>query len=111
MSLFGLLGSKFAIKYFVGEFNERIFYNYIILLPVVVIGGFNYYYGILGLISLGLNNVFKKAILKACSIGLVLMLCLNYFYQDIGASISFLLTEIMLLFFIITSINKIINEK
>jgi polysaccharide transporter, PST family len=111
MSLFGLLGSKFAIKYFVGEFNERIFYNFIILLPVIVIGGFNYYYGILGLISLGLNNVFKKAILKACSIGLVLMLCLNYFYQDIGASISFLLTEIMLLFFIITSINKIINEK
>jgi len=111
MSFFGLLGSKFAIEYFVGEFNERIFINYIILLPVVVIGGFNYYYGILGLISLGLNNVFKKAILNACSIGLVLMLCLNYFYQDIGASISFLLTEIILLFFIITSINKIINEK
>jgi PST family polysaccharide transporter len=111
MTLFGLLVSKLAIEYFVGEFNERIFYNFIILLPVVIIGGFNYYYGILGLVSLGLNKVFKKAVIKSCSIGLVLMLCLNYYYHDLGASISFLVTEIMLLIFLLTSINKIIYER
>jgi len=83
-----------------------------ILLPVVIIGGMNYYFGILGLVAIGLNDIFKKSVFIASSTGFIFMLFLNYLFNDIGASIAFLLTELILLYKILSYIKmRIQNEE
>ena len=81
-----------------------------ILLPVIFFGGLNYYYGIIGLINLGMNKYFLKIVFIT---GLY-SLCMCYFLSSslgaIGAAIAMTSSEILLLFLIFIKIYKWIKN-
>lgn len=106
----GFLSSEKLIIYFTGEINKEILTNFYLMLPIVVFGGLNYYLGILGLSSVGLNKEFMKSVLYTSLICLFVSIFLILNYSDYGASASFLISEILLLMFISQKIKRIINE-
>jgi PST family polysaccharide transporter len=109
ISFFGFLLADIVVEYFVGEINNRILFNFYIMLPIILFGGLNYYFGILGLSAIGMNKAFMKAILITCFIGLFVSIILVNKYLDYGASIAFVITEIVLFTLIYLKIIKIRN--
>ncbi|HOP51024.1 MAG TPA: oligosaccharide flippase family protein [Ignavibacteriales bacterium] len=100
------LFSNYIIKIITGlTINEAII-NLKILSFVLIIGGLNYYHGILGLIPLKLENLFSTFVTITGLINIILCIILSYIYKDIGASLSLLISETLLLFLIL---NKLYN--
>jgi PST family polysaccharide transporter len=86
--------------------------NFKILILVVFFGGLNYLLGIVGLINLG----FEKEFTSSVFISSIVSICLGYFliknYKDIGASLTMVITEILLFSLILYKYfkNKIIHK-
>ena len=70
LSLITMFSSEYIIYILMGEFNEIAILNLQIMSFVILVGGFNYYYGILGLVSMNYKKDFSKY-----SIPFVLITC------------------------------------
>jgi PST family polysaccharide transporter len=81
--------------------------NLKILSTIIIIGGLNYYFGILGLVSMGYSNLFKRFVLIAGISNIVIVIFLIILFKDIGASISIVLSESILLFLILKNFVKL----
>ena len=77
---------------------------------VILIGGLNYYFGILGLVALNYKKEFSRYILYTGVFNIMLSFLLVYYFKDVGASISFLLSELVLLALIYRKILVIKNK-
>ena len=99
--------SKFIITFIAGKFIYNIAINFYILSFIIVIGGLNYYFGILGLVALGMYNEFAKIIMKIAIVNIFTVSVLSYIYKDIGASISFLIAESILLVLILQKLSHL----
>ncbi|MEJ5316223.1 MAG: oligosaccharide flippase family protein [Tenuifilum sp.] len=86
---------------YLGSGYERVALNIRILSPIILVGMLNYYLGIIGLINLKLDKVFKKFIIYVSFFSLVSCFVLSLFLFDIGASIAFLFSELLLLILIV----------
>lgn len=71
-----------------------------ILLPVIFLGGLNYYLGIIGLINLGFNRFFLKAVFISGVISVSLCYFISSFLGSIGAAIAMTTGEFVLLLLI-----------
>lgn len=71
-----------------------------ILLPVIFIGGLNYYLGIIGLINLGFNKYFLKAVFISGVTSVSLCYIISSFLGSIGAAIAMSTGELVLLLLI-----------
>lgn len=82
-----------------------------ILLPVIFLGGLNYYLGIIGLINLGFNKYFLKAVFVSgiCSVSLCYIL--SRFLGSIGAAIAMTSSEFILLLLILIKIHPWIRNQ
>ena len=78
-----------------------------ILSVVIIIGGLNYYFGVLGLVAMGFQKEFSKAILWTGIFNLAIVFILAFYYKDIGTIVSLILSEVFLLFLIQRSIKSI----
>jgi len=94
------LFSKPIIKLISGKTIENSVLDFKILSFIIIIGGLNYYFGILGLVTLGYSRRFMKLTLIAGIFNIVLAIILVPFLKDIGTSISLLLSEFSLLILI-----------
>ena len=74
---------------------------------VVLFGGLNYLLGIIGLINLNYENKFTLFVYVTGLINIILTFLLSYYYSSIGTSISFVLSEFILLLLILNQIYKI----
>ena len=77
-----------------------------ILLPVIFFGGLNYYYGIIGLINLGFNKYFSRAVFFTGVFSVSACYLLSSYYGSIGAAIAMTSSEIILLFLILLKITS-----
>lgn len=99
--------SDFIVKLFVGNLNLNILQNLNIMTIVIIIGGMNYYYGVLGLVALKYNREFSQSVIITGIFNILFVSVCTYFYQDIGASVSLVVSESLLLLLIVKNIYKI----
>jgi PST family polysaccharide transporter len=115
-ALFSVLVFIFS-KYFIyiinGTYDNNIIINLDIMSIVILIGGLNYYYGVLGLVAMNYKKEFSILIIYTAIFNIFTSFLLIYIYDDIGASIAFVTSELFLLMLIlnkIKAIKKILND-
>jgi PST family polysaccharide transporter len=105
-----ILLSPYIIKIAAGKtYNESVL-DLQILSVVILVGGLNYYFGILGLIPLKFEKEFSRFVIITGLLNIILCLVLSYLFSDIGASVSLVLSETILLILIILKIKTINRE-
>jgi PST family polysaccharide transporter len=110
LSLITMFSSEYIIYILMGEFNEIAILNLQIMSFVILVGGFNYYYGILGLVSMNCKKDFSKYIIITGLFNLLFCIVSVYLYPNYGASISMIISESVLLSLIVLKILKIKKE-
>jgi PST family polysaccharide transporter len=99
--------SSFITYVINGSYVFNIIINMKIMSIVILIGGLNYYFGILGLVSLNYKKEFSKYIIITGLSNIAISFILINLFEDIGASLSLVISESILLFFILNKILKI----
>ena len=107
ITITSFLFSKIIIHLITGELNSNILYDFRIMLVVVLVGGLNYYLGVLGLVALKYNKDFSSAVLITGVLNVALVTVLSYYFNDIGASFSLVISESTLLALIILKVKAI----
>ncbi|ACF14519.1 polysaccharide biosynthesis protein [Chloroherpeton thalassium ATCC 35110] len=92
--------SDFLSLLFFGDYNDNVILNVKIMSLVVFIGGMNYYYGILGLVSMGYKKEFSNYVVVIGVLNFALCYFFVAMYQDLGAVIAFVVSECLLLILI-----------
>ena len=92
--------APFIIYLINGNYQASMILNIKIMSVVILIGGLNYYYGVLGLVSMGYKKEFSRSIVITGIANIVISIILIYFFKDIGASISLVVSELILLIII-----------
>ncbi len=99
--------SPYIVYILNGNFEENITLNLKILSVVFFIGGLNYFYGVLGLVTMNYQKEFSIAIIYTGIINIFLSFILVYLFNDMGASLSLVFSELFLLLFILNSVRRI----
>ena len=102
-----LIFSKLIVLFLNGSYNSSIILDLQIMSLVIVIGGLNYYFGILGLVSLNYKKEFSRYIVNTGLFNVVFCTISIYLFNDLGAAIIFVLSEVVLLTQILFKINQI----
>ncbi len=105
------LTAPFIVHLISGEYQANTILDLKIMSIVILIGGLNYYYGVLGLVSMGYKKEFSKAIVITGMFNVFLSTALVYFLKDVGASLSLVASESILLITIIYFIKNVQMEK
>jgi polysaccharide transporter, PST family len=74
---------------------------------VILFGGLNYLFGIIGLINLGASKYFTRAVLVSGLVSLAFTILLSPYLVDRAASMALLLSEILLLVQVIWYLSKV----
>lgn len=99
--------SKEIIFLINGNYNIKMITNLNIMSFVILIGGLNYYFGILGLVSLNYKKEFSRYIMITGLFNISFCFIAVYFFQDNGAAITFVLSETILLCQILSKMHSI----
>lgn len=110
ITLVTLVLSGFITFVLLGEKNSMVTLNLQIMSFVILIGGLNYYYGILGLVTMNFKKEFSRYIIITGFFNLIFCYTMVSLYPQIGAAISLLCSEIVLLVLILTKIFKLKKE-
>jgi len=103
IALMMLITIKPIVKIYLGGSHSDIVTNFYIMLPIIIVSGFSYYYGIVGLINLGYRKAFTIFVFIVGSINIINCYWLTRTQLlEKGASISILISE-TLLFILITT--------
>ncbi len=77
-----------------------------ILCIIILVGGSNYFYGMLGLVNLNKEKSFTKFVWISGTIGVASCVILSHFFEGIGTSVSVVIAEFSLLILISNSLIK-----
>lgn len=102
------IGPKLILWYLGNQFTGAIFI-FKILLPVILFGGLNYYLGIVGLINLGMDKYFFKAVIITGLFSVLICYFLSLIINVKGAAIAMVSSELLLLIMIYRKILKCKN--
>jgi PST family polysaccharide transporter len=105
-----ILTAPYIIYIINGTFDNAMSLNLQIMSSVIFIGGLNYYYGVLGLVSMNYKKEFSRYILITGASNIIISFLLIYFYKDMGASIALVVSESVLLFLIVKKISNVKQE-
>lgn len=112
ISLFILLFIKPSLGIYLGGNYPDVLTNIYIMLPIVIISGFNYLYGIVGLVNLGYQRAFTLFVLAVGLINIVSCIGLSEtILLEKGASISLLLSECILCILVLIYYRNINKKK
>lgn len=100
--------SEKIIHVLLADFNKNIIDNFHVLSYIIIIGGMNYYFGILGLLSMGKDKDFSKSVAIAGFINIILCFILSHYLQDRGSALSLVISELVLLIIIRIKLYKCI---
>jgi PST family polysaccharide transporter len=107
MVIITFLLSPIIIYLIEGSYQKEIILDLKIMSIVVLIGGLNYYYGILGLVAMNYKKKFSTYVLITGIFNIIVSISLVYLLEDIGASLAFILSETLLLILIYNKIHCI----
>ncbi|WP_367299471.1 oligosaccharide flippase family protein [Hafnia alvei] len=84
--------------------------NFVIFSGVILFGGLNYFYGILGLVSIGKMKEFSKNVIIVGVTNIVVCVILSITFSNYAGAISATLSEFLLLSLIMRSFYKSIKD-
>ncbi|AEA34644.1 flippase [Hippea maritima] len=99
--------SSFIVYLVEGSYQKNIILDLKIMSIVILIGGLNYYFGVLGLITMGYKKEFSRAIIITGVSNIILSFILVYLFKDMGASIALVLSEVILLMILLKYYLKV----
>ncbi|TCV10490.1 PST family polysaccharide transporter [Sphingobacterium alimentarium] len=99
------LAAPLIIKLYLGTAIESTIWDLRILSFIILFGGLNYYYGIIGMVNMNLEAYFSRIVWISGIISLIICFTLSLFLKDIGASIAMISAEIVLLLLILRKIK------
>lgn len=99
--------SDYIIYIIYGEYQQQSINNLKIMSFLVLVGGLNYYYGILGLVVMNYKKYFSKYIFIVGIINIFSSYILVTYLNDFGASLSIVFSESILLLLIVIKVHKI----
>jgi len=107
IALIMLIIIKPTIKLYLGGTYPDVITNFYIMLPIVIVSGFSYYYGIVGLINLGYRKTFTIFVFIVGGINIVnsYFLTRTLLFEK-GASIAILISETLLFILVTTFYHK-----
>lgn len=88
------------LGYLLGESYTIAIDNLRIMSFIVVLGGMNYYYGIIGLVNRGGASIFARGVWIAGLISIISCIVMVNIFESYGASISMVLAELILYIYI-----------
>lgn len=97
------------IIWYLGDSFRSVIIVYKILIPIMLFGGINYYFGIIGLINIGLDKYFLNAVLLSGLFSIVTCYFLSLNLNIKGAAIAMVSSEFLLTILIIKKILKTNN--
>ncbi|MDO5858118.1 oligosaccharide flippase family protein [Myroides odoratimimus] len=104
------LSAEAIINTYLGNIKPSIVINFKILSLVILFGGLNYFYGIVGLVNLGKGESFNKIVWLSGIVGLLTSAILSFYFRDMGASIAMVIAELFLLILVYYKFKNILNE-
>jgi PST family polysaccharide transporter len=99
--------SPYIIYLIQGAYELNTIINLKIMSIVIFIGGLNYYFANLGLLTLGYKKLFSKAIIYTGIFNIIISFFLVFLFKDIGASLSLVLSETFLLLYLLLIFKKL----
>lgn len=102
-----LLASRYIIIFLNGSYNSEIQMNIYIMCVVIIIGTYNNIIGVLGFLNLNMEDTFKRLLYIVGIFNVVCVYILGILLKDVGAAITFVLSEVLLLFLLFISIKRI----
>lgn len=110
IALLLILFAPFAVKILSGSYTKSIVLDMRILSAAIFFGGFNYLFGIIGLISLGYQKYFSNSVLIAGALNVVLCFVLSPIIKDTGAAISLSISEFVLTILLIIKLISLYKK-
>jgi len=92
-----LISSPLLSIIFLGEYNKLFFIILSIISPVIIFGGLNYVYGVIGLINFGKEKKFSKAIYLGALINIVVGAIGGYCFGAVGVASAISIAELSIL--------------
>ncbi|WP_313513821.1 oligosaccharide flippase family protein [Sphingobacterium sp.] len=99
--------SPIIIKLYLGEYIPNTILDLRILSFIVLFGGLNYYYGIIGMVNMSMERYFSKAVWISGLISVVICTSLSYYLQDLGAAIAMVCAEVVLLGIVVNYFRRL----
>lgn len=106
LSLIIVFFSPILVETFLNENYYKSILDIQIMAFVILFGGMNFYYGIIGLVNMGYSKKFVACVWKAGFFSLLLCSLLSMVLQDRGAAVSMIISEIFLLILIRKELKK-----
>lgn len=103
--------SPFIVYVLGGSYIDNVILDMRILSTVIIFGGLNYLFGIIGLVSLGYKKYFMMSTLMVGSLNVLLSFLLIPILQDAGAAISLAISELVLLLLLLKKISSLYVNK
>lgn len=88
--------SPFAIGIYLGDDFIPSILDIRIMSPIILFGGLNYYYGVVGLVNLGKEKTFSRSVWIAGVCSVIVCYILVSYFGHIGAAIALLMAEVLL---------------
>ncbi|GJL02511.1 hypothetical protein TUM17570_15200 [Enterobacter cloacae] len=100
------------ISYFLlNAFNSSFILMLCIFSLVLFFGGLSYYYGVLGLISVGKTKSFSSAVLATGVVNIFLCIIMSKYFDGMGAVVTSVISELILFCIIVFVISRIELKK
>lgn len=109
ITLIAFFCANLIVKYLGEQYTDSII-DFRILSLVIIFGGFNYYFGVLGLVNIGKEKYFSRYVWISGIVCIILCITLSHILKDIGAAIAMVAAEFLLTIMIFVSLNKITNK-
>ncbi|MDF2515210.1 MAG: polysaccharide biosynthesis protein [Sphingobacterium sp.] len=98
--------SPYIINAYIGKGYTSTIIDFKVLSLVILFGGLNYYYGIVGLVNFNKESLFNRLVWISGVVGISASFILSYLLKDIGAAVAMAIAEIVLLGLIIRCLKK-----
>jgi PST family polysaccharide transporter len=101
-----LIFTKKIVLLLTGSYNENTILNMRIISVIILVGTFNNILGVLGMLNLGMEKQFRNNVLICGLFNIVFCLFASHFLLDLGASISIVATETLLMILLLIKIQR-----
>ncbi len=89
-----------------GSVNPSIILDMRVISAILFIGTYNNVLGVLGMLNMGMEKQFRNEVLRSGLFNVVFCLAASHFLLDLGASLSVVATELLLMLLLIKNLNK-----
>jgi PST family polysaccharide transporter len=101
-----LLFTNKIVYILTGAENLRTIIDMRVISVIILVGTFNNVLGVLGMVNLGMEKQFRNTVIIGGIFNLVFCIIASHYLMDLGASISIVATETLLMVLLLIKLQK-----